>query len=311
MNKFLKTLEKKDAFILYNESLKKHCSFGIGGIAKIFIYCNNVKTLKLIHNNFKKYYIIGYGTNVLFDDKKNKIPFVKLDGYFKKISFKGIYVTAGAGVNLFKLNCELKEKGLGGLEFTYGIPGSVGGAIFMNAGAFGQEIGNYVSSVKVFDGKKIFWTNSFQFFYRNSSFKKKNLIILSVKFKLFISNKEKIEKLQNKYFLQRKASQPYDKKSAGSVFKRIYFENKLIIPAKIIDNLGLKGVKINDAQVSEKHAGFIINNNNAKFKDVIKLILKIKKTVKNKAHINLEEEIVILKGKTNVHFGRLSYTHNI
>lgn len=305
--KYLKSLNKKDALVLYNESLKKHTTFGIGGQAKYFVIVNNTKTLIDLTNRAKSFFIIGAGSNVLFNDIKYNSTFIKLGKSFLATRVSKNKITVGAGVNLFKLNAVLKANCLGGLEFTFGIPGSVGGAIVSNAGAFGGEIGNYVEKVKVFDGNRVFWTKKFLFSYRNSSFKESNLIILAASFKLNYSSFSEIEKLQKEYIIKRKETQPYGEKSAGSVFKRIIKEDEIIFPAKIIDNFGLKGVKINSAQISKKHAGFIVNSNNAKFRDVLKLIKLVKKQVRIKTKQTLEEEIIIVKGKRNGNFRRFSH----
>ena len=295
--KFLNSISTKYATILYNEDLKKHCSFRIGGKAKFFIIVNNEKTLlNILKLNNKKILIIGAGTNILFRNKKFNGTFIKLGEAFNKIktaSSKKKYkiIEVGAGTNLFKLNLFLRKHGLSGLEWSFGIPGTVGGAIKMNAGAYGHEFGELVESVKVFSKGKIFWTKDFSFSYRSSSFK--DCIILSVKLKLSLGKTTNIEIAQKEYLSRRKESQPYSDFSAGSVFKRIINKEEIIYPAKIIDNLGLKGVKIGDAEISTKHAGFIINKGNAKSKDVVNLIRFIKKMVKKKTKQDLQEEIII------------------
>lgn len=308
---FLKQLQKKDGVVLFNEPLSKHTSFGIGGNAKYFVIVKNERTLVEIFRKFQRVFVIGAGTNILFKNKNFGEMFVKLSGSFLKTRTSKNKITVGSGVNLFLLNKILKEKNLGGIEFTFGIPGTVGGAIFMNAGAFGNEIGNYVEKVKIFDGKRVFWTKKFDFSYRNSSFKKNKQIILSVTFKLSPLKSEEIAEKQNEFITKRKLSQPYGQRSAGSVFKRIYKNGEMLYPAKMIDKLGLKGVKKGKARISEKHAGFIVCENGAKFEDVVYLIKKIKKEVRRKYNEILKEEIIIFKGRRNEYFGRLSHTHNL
>lgn len=297
---YLKTINIKDAIVYYNESLKKHCSFAIGGKAKYFIIVNNIKTLNILleKNKNKKFFILGAGTNVLFDDKFYNGTIIKLGEDFKKIKIKqrdsnNIIIEAGAGVNLFTLNSFLRENGASGLEWSYGIPGSVGGATIMNAGSYNHEFGEYLYAVKILKNGKISWVKNFTYSYRNSSFKNNGSIVLAVKLKLKQGSIDQIEKDQKLFFNKKKEAQPYEKNSAGSVFKRILYSQETFYTAKIIDNLGLKGVKIGGAEISEKHAGFIVNNGNAKAKHVRKLIKLIKRKVKNETGKTLEEEIII------------------
>lgn len=309
--KFLKQLQKKDGVVFFNEPLSRHCSFRIGGNAKYFVIVSNTKTLLEVFKRTKKIFVLGAGTNTLFANKKFNGTFLKLGGSFLKITATKNYVTCGAGVNLFSLSKFLKEHNLGGLEFAFGIPGTVGAATAINAGAFGNEIGNFVQKVKVFDGKRTYWTKNFNFSYRNSSFKENSLIILAVTFKLFEKNCDEISILQKEYLSKRKQTQPCSTPSAGSVFKRIIKTDEILYPAKMIDKLGLKGVKIGDARISEKHAGFIVNSGNATFKDVSKLVRLIKKRVKKKFGESLEEEIIFFKGKRNDYIRRLPHPHNL
>lgn len=309
---FLRSLKNQDAVVCFNEEMKFHTSFGIGGKAKYFIVVNTISALKEICKQTNKFFILGAGTNLLFQDRKYSGTVIKLGKDFVKFKIVNNKIIVGAGVNLFYLCKILKENGLGGLEFLFGIPGTVGGALVSNAGAFGGEIGNYVEKVKVFDGKKVFWTKNFTFSYRESSFKKKELIILEVVLKLKEDNPENIEKLQQEFWKKRKESQPVGEKSAGSVFKRILLENgETIFPAKIIDKMGLKGVKIKEAEISQKHAGFIVNNGNAKAKDVLKLISKIKRKVKKHNNLIFEEEIVVFNKKRYGYFWRFPHTHTL
>lgn len=298
--KYLTTLTPKDAIVYLNEPLKDHCSFGIGGKAKLYIVVNNIKTLKnIIAKNKKRFFLLGAGTNTLFKDKKFNGVVAKLGEDFKKIKIIGktnedTTIEVGAGVNLFTLNSFLQVNGIGGLEWSFGIPGSVGGATIMNAGAYECQFSDYVESVKVLKNNKTFWKKKFKFSYRNSSFKENNDIIISVRLKLKKDNPAKIKEKQLYFINKRKESQPYGEKSAGSVFKRIITENKILYPAKIIDNLGLKGVKIREAEISKKHTGFIINSGNAKAKDVLNLIKLIKSKIKKSTGEIAQEEIIII-----------------
>lgn len=310
-NKFLRNLKIKDASVYFNYDVKHLTSFKIGGKVKYFVIVKNEKTLKDIISFKKKYFIIGGGTNVLFNDTKLNITLIKLGGVFKKIRAGNEFITAGAGSSLYSVNKKAKENNLSGLEFSYGIPGSVGGAVFGNAGAFDNEILNAVASVKILNKNKIYWESNFSYSYRDTTFKKNNSIILCVKFKLLKKCSQEIEFAQKQFLEKRMLSQPYNKFSAGSVFKRVYINEQIFYPAKIIDKLGLKGVTIGGAKISEKHAGFIINENNAKFKDVLKLIKIIKKTVYKNNKLKLKEEIIIVGGKFNVYFRGFSHPHKI
>ncbi len=296
--RFLLGLNKNGETVQYCVDLKQLNSFGIGGKTKYLVVANKAKTIKEIAKYTKLFYIVGNGTNIVFPDKLYKGTIIKLGKNFSTIKVKNNKVVAGASANLFALNNFLKDKELSGLEFTFGIPGSVGGAVFMNAGAFGDEIGNYVTRVKIFDGEKIYWTKNFTFSYRNSTFKQKKYVILFVELTLSKGKKEEIEKRQKEFLEKRKTTQPYGEKSAGSVFKRIEKNGKTFFPAKIIDKLGLKGVKIGSAEISTKHAGFIVNKNSATQKDVKKLIKKVKNKIKRETGFELEEEIILLKGDT-------------
>ena len=150
---FLKQLPTKDGVVFFNEPLSSHCSFKIGGTAKYFVAAYNTQTLLQIFSKTKKVFVVGLGTNTLFADKFFRGTIVKLGGNFFKTRCKNNTIIAGAGLSLFSLAKTLREKELGGLEFAFGIPGTVGGAVLMNAGAFGDEIGNYVEKVKVFNSK--------------------------------------------------------------------------------------------------------------------------------------------------------------
>ena len=307
--KFLKSLDPEQAVVCFDEEMKFHTSFGIGGKVKYFVVVNKTKTLIEILKRTNKFFILGAGTNLLFQDKIYDGTIIKLGKEFNRFKINENTITVGSGVNLFYLCKILKENGLLGMEFLFGIPGTVGGGIVSNAGAFGKEVANYVKKVKIFDGKRVYWTKNFNFEYRNSSFKKNRQIVLAVQFELEKGSQQEIEKLQQEFWNRRKESQPIGEKSAGSVFKRIYTDKEIIFPAKLIDKLGLKGAKIKDAEVSLKHAGFIVNKNNAKAKDVLKLIKKIKRKVKKENNITLEEEIVVFNKKRYGYFWRLPHPH--
>jgi len=296
----------KEFYCLKNVELKSYTTIKIGGKADFIIFPKNIKELikilKIIKKNNLKYIFLGNGSNILFDSDGFGGVVISLK-YFNKISLKKSksviqnfeFVRAGAGVNLFALNKFCCDNGLSGLEWSYGIPASLGGLVFMNGGSFGHEICEFVDSLVIFDLEieKVVYLDRDQinFEYRTSNLKK--CVVLSVVLKLKIDKKENVQKQMNEYFKQKKEIQPYDKFSLGSVFK-IIFKDEPIYPAKLIDNLGLKGVKIGGAEISTKHAGFIINSGDATSKDVLDLIELIKKRV-SQYGVELQEEIIVCK----------------
>ena len=273
---------------LVDANLKNFCTFKIGGRGTI-LFPKNQFEIKRILNDCKKnrleFFILGNGSNVLFPDgefKKAIIDLRKLNNI--KITKQGT-IMAEAGVHLFAFNKFLEQNGFAGFEWSYGIPATIGGLTFMNGGAFGEQVANYIKKVKIIKNGKISWINrkNIDFSYRKSNIEG---IILAVEFEFKKADSRIIAEEQRKFFDIRKKTQPYDKFSAGSVFKR--FGDK--IPAIMIDKAGLKGVKIGGAEISTKHAGFIVNNDNATSKDVKDLIGLIKKRCGN-----LECEIIILE----------------
>lgn len=278
--------------IISNFPMSKVTSFKCGGTARWFAIPDCLKDFESIlrlHKG-KKFYILGNGSNTLCPDEGYDglvISTTKLDTIEKVENF----IVCDCGVSLISLNNFLYENKLGGFEWSYGIPGTVGGAVFMNAGAFGKSISEFVEKVEVFDRDKITLLdkNEISFSYRKSSLE--NLPIFRVWLKFSSLKKEKIKELQDLYSSKRLEKQPLNYPSAGSVFKR----SSGVLPAEIIDKLGLKGHRIGGAQVSEKHSGFIINRNGATATDVIKLMNYIESTVLNKKNISLEREIIIMK----------------
>lgn len=274
-----------------NESLKNYCTFKIGGNAKYLIVIYSTATLIKVCKQLKlhniKYKVIGMGANLLFSD-------VGFDGAIvvnktNNLEFSETTVIADGGVNLTHLIIKASEVGLGGLENLSGIPSTLAGGIVNNVGAFGTEIADCVQTVECYNEnfKKITLTKSdCNFSYRNSIFKQKNLIITKAVLKLKQDEKSLIKKRINDAIYKKSTTQPLNYPSAGSVFKRCN-----IIPAKVIDELGLKGTKIGGAEISTKHAGFILNLNSATSQNVKDLINLIKQKVKSTHNIDLKEEI--------------------
>ena len=292
-NKLTEFMDSKDIYL--NENMSKHTSFKAGGKAKIFVKIYSYDTLKKILELINKYnidyYILGNGTNVLFRDEEFNGIVIQIK--FEQIEINGNIVTVGAGVKNAILSNKLLNEGLTGFEFASGIPGTIGGAIKMNAGAYGSEFKDIVKTVTFmqFNGEIKTIKNEDCFFsYRNSIFFKMKVIILSATFELEHKNKEKIKAKISEYAKTRREKQPIEYPSAGSTFKR----GEDFITAKIIDECGLKGYKIGDAQVSEKHAGFVINRGNASATEIIELIENIKRIVFEKTNKKIELEIEIV-----------------
>jgi len=282
---------------IHNEILKKHTSFRIGGPANYFASPRSFSEIQtaLIFAREQKLpvSIIGAGTNLLALDKGFNGLAIKLAGGLKKIKFRGNIVYAEAGAFLSQLISLTAKKGLSGLECLSGIPGTLGGAVVMNAGAWGKEIGRYVVRIKVFDRKgkeKIIQKKKMGFGYRKSILQKKNYIITEVVLKLRKGKKQLIKQKIKDYLDQRKAHQPLGIPNAGSIFKNPVGK----FAGKLIEEAGGKGMRVGDAQVSTKHANFIVNLGEAKARDVIKLMTQLQKLVKDKHKIKLEPELKIM-----------------
>lgn len=282
-----------------NVPLAKHTTFKIGGKAAFFLTVKDredlVSGINWARENKLPFFILGNGSNLLVSDKRFDGLVVKMFNTECKI-FKN-EIIAGAGVKLGNLLDLAVKNSLGGIEWMAGVPGTLGGAIYGNAGAFGKSMKNSVESVEVFDSKqnKIyqFKNKNCKFRYRESIFKnKKELVIISAKLKLEEKNKEDIKEKIQKNLFQKKEKQPLNFSSAGSIFKNP--KDSGFSAGELLFKAALSGKKHGGAQISEKHANFIVNNGDAKAKDVVYLINLAKKTVKNKFGIKLEEEIQYL-----------------
>lgn len=276
-----------------NEPMKNHTSYGIGGSALAFIEPKSVKDLKLVRtfvsNHDIPLYCIGGGSNLLVADDGIDGIVVSLEKSFKKILFDENTCYAEAGVKLSKLVKESISRNFKGLETLIGIPGTLGGALIMNAGAFGNEISKYLGAIDILSNKGVVEHKSadeIEFSYRSSTFNK-NDILLSAEFQLEKSSEVEIQNNRDLANQQRKNTQPLKYRSAGSVFKN----PKEFAAGYLIEKVGLKGKLIGGAMVSDIHANFIINQENATADDVVKLIKLIRKTVYKKYSINLELEI--------------------
>ena len=283
--------------ILENEDLAKHTTYKVGGNAKLFVYPKNREKLVLLLKELKskkiKYKILGNGSNTLFSDKEYDGVIIKLDSFDKITYFRNL-VKAEAGVNLIKLSYQTIKRGLAGLEFASGIPGTVGGAIFMNAGAYKSDMGYVTKSIEVLTPKFeiITMTNKeLNFHYRTSFLQKHSgYICLEATFELRKNDKDVLQEIVEDRKKRRLESQPLEYPSAGSVFRNPEGN----FAGKLIEDLGYKGYTVGGAKVSEKHANFIINNGNAKAEDIKNIIEKLQKEVKEKYNIDLkcEQEFV-------------------
>lgn len=285
--------------ILKDEKMSKHTSLKIGGEADYFIKVQNIEELKYVlkvaHKRNIPVQIVGNGTNLLVKDGGIEGFVVKLefnDFKVKKANNETLIV-AGAGLSLATLSVIAVKEEVTGLEFLSGIPGTIGGAVRMNAGAYGGEMKDVVVKTKymTYDGKvKTLNLDEHEFEYRKSIFSRMDGIILETTIKAKHGNKKDIEAKIKEYSAARKEKQPLEYPNAGSTFKR----NGDVLTAKLIDEAGLKGYSIGDAEVSEKHAGFIINKGKATAKDVLDLVEHIKKVIKEKFNQDIELEILVI-----------------
>ncbi len=283
--------------VILDYPLSQHTSFKIGGNTDLYVCPNNLMeliiTVELCIAAKVPYFLLGAGSNLLISDKGIRGVVIKLGEGFDYAHAKDDYILAGAGVSLAKLSAEAKNAEMTGLEFASGIPGSLGGAIYMNAGAYGGEMKDVITEVSYIDDDGTVRTIAgadCDFGYRKSIFTQGNKIIISAKLTLKKGNKDEILATMRDLNARRKDKQPLEYPSAGSTFRRPegHFAGALI------ESSGLKGCRIGGAEVSEKHAGFIINADNASAKDVCDLIAHVQKTVKEKHGVDLEPEVKII-----------------
>lgn len=298
MNEVIQNIKRENiGRIEENISLKKYTTYKVGGKARCVVYPKNVdklvRLIKLLNQNNIKYKIIGNGSNLLFSDKDYNGILIKLVD-FDDIEINDNRIKVGAGYSLMKLSRIAMKNSLTGLEFAAGIPGTVGGAVFMNAGAYKSDMGYIVKSVKVLtpDYRIIELENrELDFHYRTSYLKKHpKYICLEAVIKLEHGSRSAIENLMKERLKRRMSSQPLNYPSAGSVFRN----PKDMFAGELIENLGLKGMKHNGAMISDKHANFIVNTGNAKSEDIKYLIDYAYNKVKEKYNVEMvvEQEFV-------------------
>ena len=287
--------ELPELSIRWGEPMQNHCSFRIGGPADVFVLPKSegelLGILALLRREGVKPFILGNGTNLLVRDEGIRGIVIKLAAGFDGIERDGNRIYAGCGATLARTAVFAQTNGLGGMEFAHGIPGSVGGAVYMNAGAYGGEMKDIVKSVLYINSDgEICESTENDFSYRHSRFSDTDNVILGATLELYEADSEEIGAKMRELMEKRSSSQPLDKPSAGSTFKRPVGG----YAAAMIDQSGLKGYSVGGAQVSEKHAGFVINAGGATFCDVMALIEHIQKTVFEKFDTQLETEVKII-----------------
>lgn len=301
MNKYdkLEEIVGKDK-VKYNEKMSKYTTMRVGGPCDCIVFPDEISKIKEVIDFCKNenitFFVIGNGSNLLVKDEGIHGVVIKLGHRFGKIEIDGEYILAYAGATMPTLSQLAKKNSLKGLEFACGIPGTIGGGVKMNAGAYGSQISDILYEVTYMDEKeeiKTIKNKDCSFGYRKSIFTiNPNYVILSAKFKLERGNIDEIENKMKENSLARKTKQPLEYPNFGSVFKRPegYFVGKLV------DDAGLRGYKIGGAQVSTKHTGFIVNVDNATCKDVLDLIGYVQTTVYNKFNVKLTPEVIIIGG---------------
>lgn len=289
--------------VFRDELLSGHCSFRAGGPADLFIQvCTEeelVKTLELLEASGVEVFLLGRGTNLLIGDRGFRGAVVTMcapagtESSLCDVTIDGCRLRAGAGASLLKIAMAAKDASLAGFEFAAGIPGSLGGAVMMNAGAYGGEMKDVVKSVRIFypgSGIRELSGEEMEFGYRTSRLKRESGIVLGAEMELEPGDRQKITDRITELAQKRMDKQPLEYASAGSTFKRPegYFAGKLIQDA------GLMGFSIGDAQVSEKHAGFVINRGNASAAQIRQLIEEVQRIVLEDSGVQLEREVIFL-----------------
>lgn len=283
--------------ILPGEAMSGHTTFRVGGEAQCLVRISTAEQLSVLLPYFKKeglpYFILGNGSNLLVGDGGYPGIMLQIGSRMNGIRAEGERIRAEAGALLSQVAGCAQKNGLTGLEFASGIPGTIGGGIVMNAGAYGGEIGQITERVTVMDDcgeVTVIEKDAMEFGYRTSIVKRKSLTVLEAEFSLKQGNKDEIKARMEELSAMRREKQPLEYPSAGSTFKRPegYFAGKLIMEA------GLKGYRVGGAQVSEKHCGFVVNTGEATAADILAVIREVQKRVKENTGITLETEVVLL-----------------
>ena len=283
--------------VLYNEPMKNHTSFKLGGPADIFIEPDNrselAKTIRSLREHTIPYYIIGNGSDLLVSDKGFRGAIVKIGEKFGSVNIDKEKIIAECGILLSTLSKMAAKSNLTGMEFASGIPGALGGALTMNAGAYGGEMKDVIEWVEVLDQDlqlKRLQNTEMEFGYRKSVVEPRNYIVIRCCIRLKKGNPEEINSRMAELTEKRRSKQPLHLPSAGSTFKR----PKGYFAGKLIEDAGLRGFSLGGAQVSSLHCGFVVNNGDATARDVYDLIKHVQKTVFEKFNVKLETEVKML-----------------
>lgn len=292
-------LEKLDVGeMIEDEPMYKHTTYKVGGPARIYLKVKDVdsliKTIKYCGKHRVKYLVIGRGSNLLFSDREYEGLIISLNECFNEIKVNGSTMIAQAGVPMISLSYQAAKIGLSGFEFMGGIPGSIGGGIYMNAGAYKYDLASVVKTVTLLNEKHevvTFNNEQMDFSYRHSICQdNRKLIVLEVTFELTAKSPDEIKAFLDKRKERRMSSQPWNMPSAGSVFR-----NPQDKPAwQYIDECGLRGYEIGGAQVSPKHSNFIVNNGYASAKDIYDLIMLVQEKVNEKFGVKLRREVGLI-----------------
>ena len=298
MERFKQKLLRAGIPFRENEPLAAHCTFKIGGPAQLFVQPQTEQQLcsaaALCKEQVVRYYLLGNGSNILFADEGFAGVVLDVSALGSDIAVEGNMLTAGAGVRLTALCRAALEHGLSGLEFAYGIPGTVGGAVYMNAGAYGGEMKDVLTVVRYLtaEGEVVQASAAeLDLSYRHSIFEENGGCILSAQFALQPGNAADIRAKMDELMAKRVEKQPLDKPSAGSTFKR----PAGAFAAALIDQCGLRGFRHGGAAVSDKHCGFVVNLGGATCADVLALCDEVRAIVKEKTGYELEKEIRVVK----------------
>ena len=296
MYDYIKTIIPRER-ILFHEPMSKYTTFRVGGEAECILVVQNedelARLIPYLNQIEQEYFILGNGSNLLVGDKGYRGMVVKFGEEMEQIQVEGTRMTVKAGALLSKAAMTAKQHSLTGLEFAAGIPGSIGGGIVMNAGAYEGEMKQVVESVRVMDrdGQILTLDNdTMEFGYRTSIIKNRPFSVVEVVLQLAEGDQEKIAAKMEELAVLRRSKQPLEYASAGSTFKRPegYYAGKLIMDA------GMRGYRIGGAQVSDKHCGFIVNTGKATAADIKEVIEEVQERVKERFHVMLEPEIVFL-----------------
>lgn len=286
-----------EEYVKQDENMGRHCTFRCGGNAEVYVMPGSIEELVEVVSACRQeqipYMVIGNGSNILVRDEGYQGVIIEVSSRINKIDVIGEEIVADAGAKLSAIAVTALENDLGGFEFAHGIPGNAGGAVVMNAGAYGGEMKDVIKWVKVLeqDGNiRTLDVDELEMGYRTSRVAKEGMIVLQICIALFIGSAGEIGAIMEMLMQKRRAKQPLEYPSAGSTFKRPegYFAGKLI------EDTGLRGYAVGGAMVSEKHCGFVINYNNATATDVLTLIEDVRKKVKEKFDVELEPEVKVI-----------------